>query len=177
MQKLARPLPAQRNRPDVLQKRVYYANWFKRHAVVNHSIFADERGSYNIWTAGQTLVPLRVSLKISFENFGNKFEIISFKSIYCKFFDSIVLKINFMLSKLSFIYLYVLKNYNRLYCLINELYKTTWILCTFWFDKNLWVLVPVNLLPLTMITLFYLSGRLLKQSFLLAMLNLSLFLG
>ena len=37
--KLARPLPADRNRPDVLQKRVDYANWFMRHAVVNHSIF------------------------------------------------------------------------------------------------------------------------------------------
>ena len=48
--KLARPLPVERNRPDVLQKRVDYANWFMRHAVVNHSIFVDERG-YNIWTA------------------------------------------------------------------------------------------------------------------------------
>ena len=34
--KLARPLPADRNRPDVLQKRVDYANWFMRHAVMNH---------------------------------------------------------------------------------------------------------------------------------------------
>ena len=49
--KLARPLPADRNRPDVLQKRVDYANWFMRHAVVNHSIFVDGCG-YNIWTAG-----------------------------------------------------------------------------------------------------------------------------
>ena len=48
--KLARPLPVERNRPDVLQKRVDYANWFMRHAVVNHRIFVDERG-YNIWTA------------------------------------------------------------------------------------------------------------------------------
>ena len=48
--KLARPLPADRNRPDVLQKRVDYANWFMRHDVVNHSIFVDECG-YNIWTA------------------------------------------------------------------------------------------------------------------------------
>ena len=48
--KLARPLPVERNRPDVLQKRVDYANWFMRHAVVNHSIFVDECG-YNIWTA------------------------------------------------------------------------------------------------------------------------------
>ena len=49
--KLARPLQADRNRPDVLQKRVDYANWFMRHAVANHSIFVDECG-YNIWTAG-----------------------------------------------------------------------------------------------------------------------------
>ena len=48
--KLARLLPADRNRPDVLQKRVDYANCFMRHAVVNHSIFVDECG-YNIWTA------------------------------------------------------------------------------------------------------------------------------
>ena len=32
--KLARTLPADRNRPDVLQKGVDYANWFMRHAVV-----------------------------------------------------------------------------------------------------------------------------------------------
>ena len=48
--KLARLLAADRNRPDVLQKRVDYANCFMRHAVVNHSIFVDECG-YNIWTA------------------------------------------------------------------------------------------------------------------------------
>ena len=48
--KLARPLPADRNGPDVLQKRVDYTNWFMRHAVANHSIFVDECG-YNIWTA------------------------------------------------------------------------------------------------------------------------------
>ena len=48
--KLARPLPVDRNRPDVVQKRVDYANWFMRHAVANHSIFVDECG-YNIWTA------------------------------------------------------------------------------------------------------------------------------
>ena len=47
--KLARPLPAERNRPDVLQKRVNYANWFMRHAVVNYTVFVDECG-YNIWT-------------------------------------------------------------------------------------------------------------------------------
>ena len=48
--KLAMPLPAERNRPDVLQKRVDYGNWFMRYAVVNHSVFVDECG-YNIWTA------------------------------------------------------------------------------------------------------------------------------
>ena len=48
--KLARPLPADRNRPDVLQKRVEYGNWFMVHAVVNHTVFIDECG-YNIWTA------------------------------------------------------------------------------------------------------------------------------
>lgn len=48
--KLARPLPADRNGPDVLQKRVDYANWFMHYAVANHSIFVDECG-YNIWTA------------------------------------------------------------------------------------------------------------------------------
>jgi len=48
--KLARPLPADRNRPDVLQKRVEYGNWFMGHAVVNHTVFIDECGC-NIWTA------------------------------------------------------------------------------------------------------------------------------
>ena len=48
--KLARPVPADRNRPDVIQKRLDYANWFMGHAVVNHSVFIDECG-YNIWTA------------------------------------------------------------------------------------------------------------------------------
>ena len=35
--KLARLLPAEKNRPDVIQKRVDYANWFICHAVLNHS--------------------------------------------------------------------------------------------------------------------------------------------
>ena len=48
--KLTRPLPADRNLPDVLQKRVEYENWFMGHAVVNHTVFIDECG-YNIWTA------------------------------------------------------------------------------------------------------------------------------
>ena len=48
--KLVRPLPADRYRPDVIQRRAGYANWFMRHAVVHHSVFLDECG-YNIWTA------------------------------------------------------------------------------------------------------------------------------
>lgn len=48
--KLARPLPADRNRPDVIQKRCDYANWFMGHAVVNHCVFIDECG-FNIWTS------------------------------------------------------------------------------------------------------------------------------
>ncbi|XP_067032054.1 uncharacterized protein [Acropora muricata] len=48
--KLARPLLADRNRPDALQKRVEYGNWFMGHAVVNHMVFIDECG-YNIWTS------------------------------------------------------------------------------------------------------------------------------
>ena len=46
--KLARPVPADRNHPDVIQKRLDYANWFMGHAVVNHSVFIDECG-YNFW--------------------------------------------------------------------------------------------------------------------------------
>ena len=48
--KLVRPLPTDRNRPDVLNKRVDYANWFMNHAVVCNCVFVDECG-YNIWTA------------------------------------------------------------------------------------------------------------------------------
>ena len=48
--KLARPLPANRNRPGVLQKRVEYGNWFMGHAVVNHTVCIDECCN-NIWTA------------------------------------------------------------------------------------------------------------------------------
>ena len=47
---LARAVPANRNRPDVIQKRLDYANWFMGHAVVSHSVFIDECG-YNIWKA------------------------------------------------------------------------------------------------------------------------------
>ena len=48
--KIARPLPAERNRPDVIEKRVEYANWFMANGVLNHCVFIDECG-YNIWTA------------------------------------------------------------------------------------------------------------------------------
>ena len=48
--KLVRPLPADRNRPDVLNKQVDYANWIMNHAIVRHCVFVDECG-YNIWTA------------------------------------------------------------------------------------------------------------------------------
>ena len=42
--KLVRPLPTDRNRPDVLNKRVDYANWFMNHAIVRHCVFVDECG-------------------------------------------------------------------------------------------------------------------------------------
>ena len=42
--------PADRNRPDVLDRRQQYANWFMNHAVLRHTVFVDKRG-YNIWTA------------------------------------------------------------------------------------------------------------------------------
>ena len=48
--KLARLLPADRNRPDVLNKQADYTTWFMNHAVVRHCVFVDECG-YNIWTA------------------------------------------------------------------------------------------------------------------------------
>ena len=47
---MARPVPADRNRPDVIQKRRDYAIWFMGHAVVNHTVFIDDYG-YNIWTS------------------------------------------------------------------------------------------------------------------------------
>ena len=46
--KLAGPLPADRNRPDVLNKRVDYATWVMNYAVVRHCVFVDECGY--IWT-------------------------------------------------------------------------------------------------------------------------------
>ena len=48
--KLVRPFPAERNRPNVLLKRVNYANWFVNQAIVRHCVFVGECG-YNIWTA------------------------------------------------------------------------------------------------------------------------------
>ena len=48
--KIARRQAAERNRPDVIQKRQDYANWFMGQAIVSHTVFVDECG-YNIWTA------------------------------------------------------------------------------------------------------------------------------
>ena len=48
--KLVRPVPADRNRRDVLQRRQEYGNWFMNHAIMRHCVFIDECG-YNIWTA------------------------------------------------------------------------------------------------------------------------------
>ena len=48
--KLVRPIPADRNRRDVLQRRQEYGNWFMNHAIMRHCVFIDECG-YNIWTA------------------------------------------------------------------------------------------------------------------------------
>ena len=48
--KLVRPVPAERNRRDILQRRQEYGNWFMNHAIMRHCVFIDECG-YNIWTA------------------------------------------------------------------------------------------------------------------------------
>ena len=60
--KLARPLPADRNRPDVLQKQVEDGNWFMGHTVLNDTDTIDndtiDECGYNTWTArsqGQAL--------------------------------------------------------------------------------------------------------------------------
>lgn len=42
--KLARPLPVDRNRPDVIQSRFEYANWSLNTGVVGHCVFIDECG-------------------------------------------------------------------------------------------------------------------------------------
>ena len=48
--KIARRQPAERNRPDVIQKRHDYANWFMGQAIVRHTGFVDGC-EHNIWTA------------------------------------------------------------------------------------------------------------------------------
>ena len=49
--KQARPLLAERNRPDVIHKGYDYASCFMRHAVVNHRVFVGECG-YNLLIYG-----------------------------------------------------------------------------------------------------------------------------
>ena len=39
--KLARPLPADRNRPDVIRRQVEYANWFMTNGILHHCVFID----------------------------------------------------------------------------------------------------------------------------------------
>ena len=46
--KLVRPLPAERNRPHVIQRRAGYTNLFMRYAVVNYSVFVDELNTVTI---------------------------------------------------------------------------------------------------------------------------------
>ena len=48
--KMARAVPAARNRPDVIERRCEYANWFMTQGVINDCIFIDECG-HNISTA------------------------------------------------------------------------------------------------------------------------------
>lgn len=48
--KLTRREPVDRNRPDVIQSRFEYANWFLNTGVIGHCVFIDECG-YNIWTS------------------------------------------------------------------------------------------------------------------------------
>ena len=48
--KLVWPVPADRNRRDVLQRRQEYGNWFINHAIICHCVFIDEC-RYNICTA------------------------------------------------------------------------------------------------------------------------------
>ena len=48
--KLVWPVPADRNRRDVLQRRQEYGNWFMNHAIMRHCVFIDECG-YNVWTS------------------------------------------------------------------------------------------------------------------------------
>ena len=39
--KLARPLPADRNRPDVIRRRVEHTNWFMTNGILHHCVFID----------------------------------------------------------------------------------------------------------------------------------------
>ncbi len=48
--KLSGILPADRNRPDVVEGRHDYANWFLEEANIHHPVFIDECG-FSIWTA------------------------------------------------------------------------------------------------------------------------------
>ena len=59
--KLARPLPADRNRPDVLNKGVDYATWLMNYAVVRHCVFVDECGFLNI--VEQAISCLKAAIK------------------------------------------------------------------------------------------------------------------
>ena len=45
--KLARPLSADRNRPDIIRRRVEYVNWLMTSGILHHCVFIDECG-YNI---------------------------------------------------------------------------------------------------------------------------------
>ena len=47
--KLARPLPADRNRLDVIRRRVEYANWFMTNGILHHCVFIDECGYKKPW--------------------------------------------------------------------------------------------------------------------------------
>ena len=48
--KLVRPVPADRNRRGVFQRRQEYGNWLPNHAIMRHCVFKDE-SSYHIWTS------------------------------------------------------------------------------------------------------------------------------
>ena len=48
--KLARPVPVDQNKPDVIGKRYENANWFTAEGVINNCVFTVECG-YNIWSS------------------------------------------------------------------------------------------------------------------------------
>ena len=60
---LVGPVPADRNRPDVLQRRQEFGNSFMNHAIFRPCVFIDEYG-YNIWTAEITGGRGRMSVHI-----------------------------------------------------------------------------------------------------------------